>query len=202
LRRRLQPCATCSRAARRLQDAARLGGRRLLSDCAVVGSVGKGGSIAILLLIGFVLGAGCSTLLFWWQKRRQLRIEVRRRAWGLNPRGLPGLAYLCCCPATSLPARLATPPPHIAGQVPCCLAGHLPDHPPLLASACLCPPCVQLEYRGRYGSSAQRDFPDVNAMVKVPACLTFCQSQATASASQPSAALCALYPRQPVLLQP
>ena len=45
----------------------------------MVGSVGKGGSIAILLLIGFLLGAGASTLLFWWQKRRQMRIEVRRR---------------------------------------------------------------------------------------------------------------------------
>jgi hypothetical protein len=45
----------------------------------VVGSVGKGGSIAILLLIGFVLGGACSTLLFWWQKRRQLRIEVGRQ---------------------------------------------------------------------------------------------------------------------------
>lgn len=51
-------------------------GRRLLSDCDVVGSVGKGGSIVILLLIGFIVGAGFSWLIFWRRERRQRRIEV------------------------------------------------------------------------------------------------------------------------------
>lgn len=53
------------------------GGRRLLSDCTVVGSVGVGGSIAILLLIGFVVGAASSAVFFWWRQRRAMRIEVR-----------------------------------------------------------------------------------------------------------------------------
>jgi hypothetical protein len=65
-----------------------VGGRRLLSDCTVVGSVGVGGSIAILLLIGFVLGGASSWLFFWWQQRRAVRIEV-------------GCCCCCGCPARS-----------------------------------------------------------------------------------------------------
>lgn len=63
-------------------------GRRLLSDCNVMGSVGVGGSIALLLLIGFAVGAGVTGLFFWWRERRRMRIEVswaagpdRRSAW-------------------------------------------------------------------------------------------------------------------------
>jgi hypothetical protein len=41
-----------------------------------MGSVGVGGSVAILLLIGFVVGAVSSWLFFWWQQRRAMRIEV------------------------------------------------------------------------------------------------------------------------------
>ena len=42
----------------------------------MLGSVGVGGSIAILLLIGFVAGAGATWLFFWLKERRQVRIEV------------------------------------------------------------------------------------------------------------------------------
>ncbi|KAL4432213.1 hypothetical protein ABPG77_005975 [Micractinium sp. CCAP 211/92] len=54
-------------------------GRRLLSDCNVMGSVGVGGSIALLLLIGFAVGAGLTGLFFWWRERRRMRIELEYR---------------------------------------------------------------------------------------------------------------------------
>ncbi|KAI3423836.1 hypothetical protein D9Q98_009672 [Chlorella vulgaris] len=71
--------------------ALQVGGRRLLSDCTVVGSVGVGGSIAILLLIGFVLGGASSWLFFWWRQRRAVRIELeyRQRYGDFATNGLP-----------------------------------------------------------------------------------------------------------------
>lgn len=79
---------------------AALTGRRLLAggDCTVVGSVGVGGSIAILLLIGFVVGAGASWLFFWLRQRRQMRIEVCAAApvWPACA-AAAGRAVKCCC---------------------------------------------------------------------------------------------------------
>lgn len=66
------------------------GGRRLLSDCTVMGSVGVGGSIALLLLIGFAVGAGITGLFFWWRERRRMRIEVGK------PTGPHRRAVLAC----------------------------------------------------------------------------------------------------------
>ena len=85
-----RPAPACRRTACRSHTRApprpppQAGGRRLLQDCTVLGSVGVGGSIAILLLIGFVAGAGATWLFFWLKERRQVRIEVG----AANGRGL------------------------------------------------------------------------------------------------------------------
>lgn len=42
--------------------------------------MGVGGSIALLLLIGFVVGGGVTGLFFWWRERRRMRIEVGNTA--------------------------------------------------------------------------------------------------------------------------
>lgn len=71
-------------------------GRRLLSDCTVIGSVGVGGSIALLLLIGFVVGGGVTGLFFWWRERRRMRIELEyRNRYGDAVRsGLPDVSAM------------------------------------------------------------------------------------------------------------
>lgn len=90
---RRHPATCCRRLETSSPTAAQANGRRLLSDCDVLGSVGKGGSIAILLLVGFVLGGACSWLVFWWRQRRALRIEV-----GRQPRSLAFLLDKGCAP--------------------------------------------------------------------------------------------------------
>ncbi|PSC68678.1 hypothetical protein C2E20_7735 [Micractinium conductrix] len=80
-----------------LAQAAGRAGRRLLADgCTPLGGVGVGGSIALLLLIGFVLGGGAASLFFWWHQRRAMRIELEYRdRFGETVRtGVPDVAAL------------------------------------------------------------------------------------------------------------
>lgn len=109
----------------------------------MLGSVGVGGSIAILLLVGFVAGAGATWLLFWLKERRQVRIEV-------------GAA----CGAVVLHARAAA----ALDMQPAVLLNTLNAHVHLIV---LPDAPLQLEYRNRFGDAVRAGLPDVSAMVKV-----------------------------------
>lgn len=109
----------------------------------VLGDVNVGGSIVILLIIGFVVGFGLAWLIFWRRQRKQVLLEVGKQALRRPLRSRLQRSVL------------ASPPGQFAAQ-------RIPAHPHSARTARL----VQLEYRQRCAESKKQDLPDVGAMVQ------------------------------------